>query len=79
MYWEYYMMFSKMEATGNDFIVIDAHGLKVNWSDVARKMCNRHFGVGADGLLLLLPSEIADYRMQIFNSDGSEAEICSKD
>ena len=70
------MIFTKMEATGNDFIVIDAHGEEVNWTEIAKKMCDRHFGIGADGLLLLLPSEIADYRMQIFNSDGSEAEMC---
>ncbi len=76
MYWGNYMDFTKMEATGNDFIVIDAHGEQKSWSPLAKKMCDRHFGIGADGLLLLLPSEVADYRMQIFNADGSEAEMC---
>ena len=70
------MKFAKIQATGNDFIVIDARGTKHNWVEVAKAMCNRHFGVGADGLLLLLPSEIADFKMRIFNPDGSEAETC---
>lgn len=71
--------FSKLEATGNDFVLIDC--FKENLADVpldvlARNICERRFGVGADGLLLLLPSKIANFRMRIFNADGSEAEMC---
>ncbi len=68
--------FVKMQATGNDFIVVDARSLKRDWSELARKMCHRHFGVGADGLILLLPSEVAALRMRMINPDGSEAEAC---
>jgi diaminopimelate epimerase len=70
------LKFVKMQATGNDFIVVDARGVERNWVEMAKAMCNRHFGVGADGLLLLLSSEIADFMMRIFNPDGSEAETC---
>jgi len=68
--------FTKLQATGNDFILIDAGGLGQDWARLARAMCHRHFGVGADGLLLLLKSEMADFRMRVFNPDGSEAEVC---
>ena len=70
------MNFVKLQATGNDFILIDAQGLERDWSAVAREMCQRHFGVGADGLLLVLHSEAADLRLRMFNPDGSEAEAC---
>ena len=70
------MNFIKMEATGNDFIVIDARDREEDWPHLARAMCDRRLGVGADGLLLVLPSEIADFQMRIFNPDGSEAEAC---
>ena len=78
------MNFVKLQATGNDFILIDvrepqsshARSLERDWSAVARDMCHRHFGVGADGLLLVLPSETADLRLRMFNPDGSEAEAC---
>ena len=70
------MEFTKLQATGNDFILIDARRLEQDWAEMARAMCNRHYGVGADGLLLVLKSEIADFRMRIFNHDGSEAEVC---
>lgn len=70
------MNFAKLQATGNDFIVIDARRLRRNWSDLAKKMCHRHFGIGADGLILILSSRIAKLRMRMFNPDGSEAEIC---
>ena len=70
------MRFSKLQATGNDFVLVDAGGLEQDWASLARAMCHRHFGIGADGLLLLLPSEVADFRMRVFNSDGSEAEVC---
>lgn len=70
------MKFSKFQGTGNDFIVIDGRGIRRNWGQLARKVCNRHFGIGADGLLVVMPSHRADLRMRIFNSDGSEAETC---
>jgi len=70
------MEFTKLQATGNDFILIDARQLEYDWAAMARAMCDRHYGVGADGLLLVLKSEMADFRMRIFNTDGSEAEVC---
>ncbi len=68
--------FIKMVATGNDFIVVDDKNLKVNLASFARKICDRKYGVGADGLLLIGKSKKADARMRIFNADGSEAEMC---
>jgi diaminopimelate epimerase len=70
------MKFVKMQATGNDFILIDARSVERDWSELAKDMCQRHFGVGADGLILLLTSKVADLRMRMFNPDGSEAEAC---
>jgi len=69
------MKFSKLQATGNDFILVDARTTEEEWSKLARAMCDRHFGIGADGLILVHDSTIADLEMRIFNSDGSEAEI----
>lgn len=68
--------FTKMQGTGNDFIVIEPGSKQPDWAKLAVTICDRHFGIGADGVLLLLPSKTADFRMQIFNSDGSEAEMC---
>jgi len=70
------MNFTKLQAAGNDFILTETSDTNRNWSPVAVAVCDRHFGVGADGLLLLLPSGIADFGMRIFNPDGSEAEAC---
>jgi len=71
------MDFVKLQATGNDFVLIDAKGTKKHgWSALAKTMCHRHFGVGADGILLILPSKEADFYMRVFNPDGSEAEAC---
>jgi diaminopimelate epimerase len=69
------MKFSKLQATGNDFILVDARTMKGEWSKLAQAMCGRHFGVGADGLILVQSSTSADLKMRIFNSDGSEAEV----
>jgi diaminopimelate epimerase len=71
------MKFSKLQATGNDFILVDAltRAGKGDWGELSRAMCDRHFGVGADGLILVQNSTIADLKMRIFNSDGSEAEV----
>ncbi|MBN1531907.1 MAG: diaminopimelate epimerase [Spirochaetes bacterium] len=71
------MRFTKMHGTGNDYIYINAIRETVgNPKKLAVKMCDRHFGVGSDGLILILPSKSADFRMRIFNPDGSEAEMC---
>lgn len=69
------MKFSKLQATGNDFILVDARTREGEWSKLARDMCDRHFGVGADGLILVQDSTSADLKMRILNSDGSEAEV----
>jgi diaminopimelate epimerase len=71
--------FIKMHGLGNDFVVIDAINQNlenIDLSEFAQNICNRHFGIGADGLILATLSDSSDIRMQIFNSDGSEAEMC---
>jgi len=70
------MRFSKLQATGNDFILIDGRTREGEWLKLAQATCDRHFGIGADGLILVQDSTIADLKMRIFNSDGSEAEVC---
>ena len=70
------MDFTKLQSLGNDFILIEGQTDKAEWPDIAVWACDRHFGIGADGLLVLMPSAEADFRMRIFNSDGSEAEAC---
>lgn len=68
-----------MHGLGNDFVLIDSRKTDladVDLKDLAVKLCARHFGVGADGLLIVWPSKIAHYRMQVINPDGSEAEMC---
>jgi diaminopimelate epimerase len=68
--------FTKMHGIGNDYILIDARDMERDWPKLAIAMCDRHFGVGSDGILLIQPSDVADYRMRIYNPDGSEAEAC---
>ena len=71
------MNFVKTQGLGNDFILLDCRTAEVDTVvAAAEKLCDRHFGIGADGLLLVLPSDVADIRMRIINSDGSEAEMC---
>jgi diaminopimelate epimerase len=70
------MRFTKLQSAGNDFVLVEDANMNCDWSQLARAICQRHFGVGADGLLLLMPSEIADFGMRVFNADGSEAEAC---
>ncbi|MEE8618902.1 MAG: diaminopimelate epimerase [Dehalococcoidales bacterium] len=70
------MNFTKVQGAGNDFILVKTSDMQRDWSPVARALCDRHFGVGGDGLLLVLPSVVADFQMRIFNPDGSEAEVC---
>ena len=69
------MEFAKLHGTGNDFVVIDARGVERDWSALAQRICDRHFGVGGDGLILATGSDVAPVRMRIFNADGSEAEM----
>ena len=73
--------FTKMVGTGNDFIIVDArrdqfNGLSRRWSAVSQELCDRHNGIGADGILVLQPSRAATAKMRVFNPDGSEAEMC---
>jgi diaminopimelate epimerase len=72
------IVFYKMSGHGNDFIVFndDRINKDVNWKECAPQWCSRRTSVGADGLLILEPSEKADFKLRIFNSDGSEAEMC---
>jgi diaminopimelate epimerase len=69
------MRFTKMQGLGNDYVYMlpsEEH----DWEAVARAVSDRHFGIGSDGLILALPSQVADMRMRMFNADGSEAEMC---
>ncbi len=69
--------FTKMQGLGNDYVYIDAINQKIeNESSLAQIISDRHFGIGSDGLILICKSEIADFKMKMFNSDGSEAEMC---
>jgi len=73
------MHFWKMHGLGNDYIVIDNRDQKINdmkAAELAKKLCERRFSVGADGLLFVCNSTVADVKMRIFNADGSEAEMC---
>jgi diaminopimelate epimerase len=69
--------FVKMHGLGNDFVIIDGRDRDIqDPADLSRRICDRHTGVGADGLIIIYPSDRADIRMVIFNSDGSEAQMC---
>lgn len=75
--------FIKMHGLGNDYVYIDCFQkttadilAKTDLADLARRVSDRHFGIGSDGLVLILPSKTADAKMRIFNADGSEAEMC---
>ena len=75
--------FIKMHGLGNDYVYVDCFRketkdiiARIDLSDLARRVSDRHFGVGSDGLVLMMPSKIADAKMLIFNADGSEAEMC---
>lgn len=71
------MKFTKMHGLGNDFMIVSGEAARMNNpSEAAKMLCRRRFGVGADGLVLLLPSKMANIKMRIFNADGSEAEMC---
>ena len=71
------MRFTKMQAYGNDYVYIDAINQKLpNLSALAKYISDRHFAVGSDGMVLICPSDKADFRMRIFNPDGTEGEMC---
>lgn len=72
------MKFTKMHGLGNDFILVDGfqETFAPDLSQTTLKLCDRHFGIGADGVIVVLPSEKADFRMRIINADGSEVEMC---
>src|SRR5919202_2761283 len=71
------MRFAKMQGCGNDFLVFDPGEVEVvDLPDLARRACDRHFGVGADGILVPAPSGISDLEMVYLNSDGSPSEMC---
>jgi diaminopimelate epimerase len=71
------MKFTKMHGAGNDYVYVNCFEERVdNPEQVAIKVSNRNFGIGSDGLILIIPSQVADVRMRMFNSDGSESEMC---
>ncbi|MBW3635050.1 MAG: diaminopimelate epimerase, partial [Armatimonadetes bacterium] len=74
------LSFTKMHGLGNDFVMLDcirhAAPPEAALSDLSQRVCDRHFGVGGDGLILILEDDEADYRMRMFNPDGSESEMC---
>lgn len=71
------MKFTKMQGCGNDYVYVNCFQETVkNPNEIAVKISDRHFGVGSDGLVLIMPSEVADFRMRMFNADGSESEMC---
>lgn len=71
------LKFTKMHGLGNDYVYMDAINQNIeNRAELARFVSDRHFGIGSDGLILICSSEVADFKMQMFNSDGSEAEMC---
>lgn len=71
------VIFTKMHGAGNDYIYINAiENVPENLPHLSRQISNRHFGIGSDGLVAIMRSHVADFRMRMFNADGSEAEMC---
>lgn len=71
------MKFTKMHGIGNDYVYVNCFEESVkNPAEVSKFVSDRHFGIGSDGLILISPSAIADFRMNIYNADGSQAEMC---
>ena len=72
------MQFTKMHGAGNDYVYVDCFQQQppTNPAEIARQISDRHTGIGADGLILICPSKIADAQMRMFNADGSESEMC---
>ena len=71
------MKFTKMQGLGNDYVYVNCFEEKVNNpSEVAIKVSNRNFGIGSDGLIMINPSKVADFEMEMYNADGSRGEMC---
>lgn len=71
------MKFTKMQGIGNDYVYVDCTGMELkNPEEIARFVSDRHFGIGSDGLILIKSSEVADFRMDMYNADGSRGEMC---
>lgn len=71
------MKFTKMQGLGNDYVYVNCFEEKVeNPSEVAIRVSDRHFGIGSDGLILIKPSSVADFEMEMYNADGSRGEMC---
>lgn len=71
------MKFTKMHGCGNDYVYVNCFEERVeNPGEISKKVSDRHFGIGSDGLILICPSDIADFRMRMYNSDGSEGAMC---
>jgi len=71
------MKFTKMHGAGNDYVYVDCFVERLDHPEQAAiKVSNRNFGIGSDGLILIMPSNVADVRMRMFNADGSESEMC---
>ncbi len=72
------MRFTKMQGAGNDYVYVNCFDepMPDDPAELARRVSDRHFGIGSDGLILICPSKVADARMRMFNSDGSESEMC---
>ena len=71
------MKFTKMQGLGNDYVYVNGFEERIeNPSEMAVKVSNRNFGVGSDGLILINPSEKADFEMEMYNADGSRGEMC---
>ena len=69
--------FTKMHGAGNDFVFLDCLKKNIeNLDSIAKQLCDRRFGIGADQLLTIHPSKVADFRMEIYNADGSQVEMC---
>ena len=71
------MKFTKMQGLGNDYVYVNCLNEQIaNPSEMARFVSDRHFGIGSDGLILIRPSETADFEMEMYNADGSRGEMC---
>ena len=71
------MKFTKMQGCGNDYVYVNCFKEKIeNPSELAIKLSNRNFGIGSDGLILICPSDVADVRMEMYNADGSQSQMC---
>ena len=71
------MKFTKMQGCGNDYVYVNGFEEKIaDEKSTAIKVSNRHFGIGSDGMIIINPSEIADFEMKMYNADGTRSEMC---